>query len=144
MSGDAGIESRTLATVALTVRSSGHLHRPHIHNLFRGTGRIINGVLNYFPCRSLSITTSTTRCCVFLYNFNIAILRSVKWNCSKVWLLLRAERSPIQILQICIDDNKTSFLQLEMFLVGAGITSTEKTHPLRHAQEKGGGDKSER
>jgi hypothetical protein len=42
-------------------------------------------------------------------------------------------------MQICIDDRKTFFLQLEMFLAGAGITSTEKTHPLRHAQEKGEG-----
>jgi hypothetical protein len=42
-------------------------------------------------------------------------------------------------MPICIDDKKTFFLQPEMFLVGAGITSTEKTHPLRHAQEKGEG-----
>ncbi len=41
-------------------------------------------------------------------------------------------------MPICIDDKKTFFLQPEMFLPGAGITSTEKTHPLRHAQEKGG------
>ncbi len=87
---------------------------------------------------------------VFCYKFSkklykyaiLHFLKTVKWNCKIVWLLLRAERSP---MQICIDDKKTFFLQLEIFLAGAGITSTEKTPPLRHAQEKGeGGDDRER
>jgi hypothetical protein len=39
-------------------------------------------------------------------------------------------------MPICFDDRKTFFLQREIFLAGADITSTEKTPPLRHAQEK--------
>ncbi len=76
---------------------------------------------------------------MFCYIISILqFLRAVKWNCR---LLLRAERSP---MQICIDDEKTFFLQLEMFLVGAGITSTEKTHPPQARAGEGGGDDSER
>jgi hypothetical protein len=46
--------------------------------------------------------------------------------------VLRAEHLP---MPICFDDKKAFLLQLEMFLAGAGITSTEKTHPQARAGE---------